>query len=71
MTVEVDARGLFCPQPLLAAREALDEIESGTVVVLVDDPTAFINVSRYAEKCGHQVETEQDGEECRITIVKE
>ena len=67
----VDARGLSCPQPVLDTKKALEEIEQGTVEVLVDTVTSKENVSRMAKKnsCGVEVE-ELDGGEFRLLISK-
>jgi selenium metabolism protein YedF len=63
----VDARGQACPQPVLLTRKAL--AEASEVLVIVDNDTAQLNVSRMAEKSGHRVETAQkaDGTYLHIT----
>lgn len=57
----VDARGLSCPQPVLLARNALQE--SHEVIIIVDSDTARHNVTRMAEKSGYTVgvEVREDG----------
>jgi len=58
----VDARGLPCPQPVVKTKKALQEIEKGTITVLVDRPEASENVQRFARSRGCQVKvTEKDG----------
>jgi tRNA 2-thiouridine synthesizing protein A len=70
MTREVDARGLPCPQPVINTKRALEEIEAGTITVLVDSAASRENVRRFAQSQGCQVEiTERDGAFC-LTIVK-
>jgi len=71
MATEVDARGLSCPLPVAKTKRALDGIEEGVVVTLVDDETAKGNVMRLAEKMGCQVKVEKVGEEYRLTITKQ
>lgn len=71
MSIEVDARGLSCPLPVTKTKRALEGIEEGLVVTLVDDETAKGNVMRLAEKLGCQVEVEKVGEEYRLTITKQ
>jgi selenium metabolism protein YedF len=56
MTVEVDARGLPCPQPVIRTRNAM--AESGEVLVILDSETAQRNVTRMAEKAGARVEAD-------------
>lgn len=68
--VEVDCRGLLCPEPVMRVRKALEQIESGTVIALVDPGAPKENVSRMAQSIGCQIEIEplQDG--FRIIIRK-
>jgi len=70
MAIEVDARGLSCPLPVAKTKRALEGIEEGVVVTLVDGETAKGNVMRLAEKMGCQVKVEKVGEEYRLTITK-
>lgn len=62
MSVEVDARGMTCPEPLLATKKALDGITSGVVTTLVDNEASKENVIKFAvsQECSVVVE-EQDG----------
>jgi selenium metabolism protein YedF len=60
-TVEIDARGLACPQPVVLTRNALAELESGVVMVYVGNETARDNVKRMAENEGCAVMLEGKG----------
>jgi len=60
---ELDCRGLACPQPVVNTKKAMDEMEQGELVVIVDNPTARDNVARFAESQGATVEVEKkDGD---------
>ncbi|WP_295801531.1 sulfurtransferase TusA family protein [uncultured Microbulbifer sp.] len=49
----VDARGLPCPQPLLAMRRALRQVEPGTLLhVLATDPASQRDFRSFAELSG-------------------
>lgn len=62
MATVIDAQGLPCPQPVIKTKKALQEINDGTITVLVDRPEARDNVQRFAESQGCQVKvTEKDG----------
>lgn len=62
MAREVDARGLPCPQPVINTKKALEEIEEGTITVLVDSAESRENVRRFAQSQGCQIEvSERDG----------
>jgi len=71
MSEELDARGLFCPQPVLLTMEKLRTLDQGELVVLVDTDTSRENVSRAAASLGWQVkEVQPDGKEYRIILYK-
>jgi selenium metabolism protein YedF len=71
MNIEVDARGLPCPRPVVETKKALDGIETGTVIVLVDNPQGRDNVARFAGSLGCKVDIQEDNGIFRLTIVKE
>jgi TusA-related sulfurtransferase len=51
----VDARGTACPGPLLAAKKAIAEIESGEIMeILSADEGTKNDVPRWCEKVGHE-----------------
>ena len=55
----VDARGLSCPQPVIMARQAIQELGKGTIEVIVDSGTARDNVSRTGKNSGWSVKVEE------------
>lgn len=63
MSTNIDARGLACPQPVIAAKKALESIAKGVVTITVDDRIAKENVVKFATAhgCGVSI-TEQNGE---------
>jgi selenium metabolism protein YedF len=63
----LDTRGQACPQPVILTRKALAEVND--LIVIVDNETSQMNVSRMAEKAGHRVEVErkEDGIYLHIT----
>jgi len=67
---KVDCRGLACPAPVLKTKEALEEIEKGELVVIVDNKASKENVKRFAQKAGCRVRVEEKDGEFYIHIVK-
>lgn len=65
--VEVDARGLSCPQPVIVTRKA---IKAGRfpIRVVVETVTSRENVRRMAEKQGCQVDVREKGDEFVLTL---
>lgn len=59
---EVDARGLNCPLPILKAKKALAEMQSGQLLqVLATDPGSRRDFQAFARQTGNELvqQTEQ------------
>ncbi len=69
MSVQIDARGLSCPQPVILSKQA---IQAGQfpIDVLVDTVTSRENVRRMAEKAGCKVRIEEVGSEFKMELTK-
>ena len=67
---EVDARGLACPIPILRAKKALANMESGQVLhVLATDPSAIRDFQLFAQQTGNELlEQQQNGSEYSIYL---
>ncbi len=64
MVIKVDARGLPCPQPVLKAKEALEQAKGGSLIVVVSSEESRDNVVRFLKYSGAEIEKidEQAGE---------
>lgn len=52
--VEIDARGLLCPLPVLRLRKRLAALPAGAeAVLLASDPAAIIDVPHFCNQGGH------------------
>ena len=62
---EVDARGLNCPLPILKAKKALAELQSGQLLkVICTDTGSVRDFQAFCKQTGHQlVEQQTVGEE--------
>lgn len=50
----LDARSLFCPIPVVRAKEEIDKMEPGQILqIIADDPAAEEDVPRWAKRLGH------------------
>lgn len=67
MEKKLDARGLVCPAPVLQTREILTVESPATMVVLVDNPAAKENVSRFLSSQGYAVEETALGTDFQLT----
>lgn len=66
---KIDARGLACPEPVLLTKKALSNNETA-LEVLVDNPTAAQNVTRFATNQGYQVSNTPSGDDYLLNITK-
>ena len=61
---EIDASGLNCPLPILRARKALSNLNSGEVLKIVStDPGSVNDFQAFVQQTGHQLleSKEEDG----------
>ncbi len=57
---EIDTRGLNCPLPILKAKKALAELESGQLLrVLATDPGSLRDFQAFARQTGHALVEQQ------------
>ncbi len=68
----VDCVGLYCPVPVMQAKEEIDQLEEGELMeVIADDPASAEDIPRWAKRAGHQlVKMEQNKEEYHYFILK-
>lgn len=54
----VDARGLFCPAPIIKTAAAIRALHTGGVIeVLSDDPAIEFDMPAWCESNGHRIES--------------
>lgn len=66
----VDARGLLCPMPVVMVRKEVLENHPNSLDVLVDDPCAVENVTRFSNAQGYQVTVSKDGDDFKLSLTK-
>ena len=69
MSIQVDARGLSCPQPVILTRQAINRGQY-PIVVQVDTVTSRENVRRMAEKQGCTVTYRESGDGFELMLSK-
>ncbi len=67
MLVQIDARGMSCPQPVLMAKKALENNKNG-IGVMVDNMTARGNVERFMKKSGYEVTIEKKEDDFILSV---
>jgi len=66
--VEVDARGLSCPIPVVRTKKAMEQHPAEVLIVLVETAVSRENVSRLAENQGYSVQIDEVSREYRLTL---
>lgn len=66
----VDARGLLCPMPVVMVQKEVKANDPATLEVLVDDPCAVENVTRFANSRGYKVTVTGDGADFKLSLCK-
>ena len=70
MFTNVDARGLSCPQPVIATKKALEAITAGVVITIVDNEISKENVMKFAAANHCEVSCEERNGAFYIRITK-
>ena len=62
-TKELDASGLNCPMPILRAKKALKELQTGDVLrIVATDPGSVKDFEAFAKQTGHELlESREEG----------
>ena len=71
MNKEVDARGMNCPLPVIQTKKALESIENGKIVTIVDNEVAKENVSKLAKSMDLSAHIKENRGNFYIEIFKE
>lgn len=68
----LDARGLFCPEPVMMLHNRIRDMKPGEeVLVLATDPSTRRDIARFCEFLGHPLlESAEEGGEFRFRIRK-
>jgi selenium metabolism protein YedF len=67
MFIEIDARGLPCPQPVIKTKEAVEKSKGNSLLVLVSTEESRDNVVRFLKHAGAEIDrVDQKGDEFHI-----
>ena len=69
--IEVDARGLSCPMPVIRTKKACAENPGANLTVLIDSHGAKENVEILARKMGYSVDIEAMPDGFRLLLKPE
>lgn len=67
----LDCRGLACPSPVLRVKEIIDRGDIARLSILVDNPAARENVSRFLARMGYEIGFREEGGAFKVTGTKD
>lgn len=70
MEKEIDLTGLYCPMPIIKAREEMERIGLGDELrIRADDPAAEEDLKRWATRSGQEVvSVSKDGDVVTVVV---
>lgn len=71
MNKEIDARGMDCPLPVIHTKKALESMDDGKIVTIVDNEVAKENVSKLAKSMKLNTEIKENQGNFYIEIFKD
>ncbi len=71
MKKTIDARGRACPEPVIMTKKALDSLDFGEVLAIVDNKAALENISRMVKTLNLESMVEEQDGSFYINIVKD
>lgn len=69
MPLEVDARGLSCPIPVVKTKKAMESNPQEEIIVLLDSNVSKENVLRLADSKGYRAEVQESVGEYRVVLL--
>lgn len=58
---ELDARGLFCPEPVMILHNRINDVAPGGLLkVVATDPSTTRDIPRFCQFLGHELVSEQE-----------
>lgn len=66
----INGLGWACPKPVIELKKALKEIDSGSIMIIVDDPTALNNITTFARESGLGISHTVESDGTCITLTK-
>lgn len=71
MAIEVDARGMGCPKPVIMTKNAIEEAGEDIIITIVDNDVAVENVKKLAKKLNFNVEVKEKDSDFYLSIFKD
>ena len=68
---ELDARGLFCPEPVMMLHNRINDVEPGGILrVVATDPSTTRDIPRFCQFLGHELVSLQESGDLFIYLIR-
>ena len=67
----LDARGLNCPLPILRAKKAIKELESGQILEMIaTDPGSLKDMAAFCQQTGNQLLSSAESDDAYVFLIQ-
>lgn len=66
--IEIDVRGLSCPEPVMMTMDAMEENPGKTIKVIADEAHTKTNIEKMLKYQGKKSQTVENGSQYEITF---
>ncbi len=68
---ELDARGLFCPEPVMMLHNRINDVQPGGILrVVATDPSTTRDIPRFCQFLGHELVQQVEDEDLFIYLIR-
>ncbi|MDY6840660.1 MAG: sulfurtransferase TusA [Pseudomonadota bacterium] len=69
--LELDARGLFCPEPVMMLHNRINDVQPGGVLrVMATDPSTTRDIPRFCQFLGHDLISQSEDDDLFIYFIR-
>jgi tRNA 2-thiouridine synthesizing protein A len=69
--LELDARGLFCPEPVMMLHNRINDVQPGGVLrVVATDPSTTRDIPRFCQFLGHELIDQSEDSDLFIYLIR-
>jgi tRNA 2-thiouridine synthesizing protein A len=69
--LELDARGLFCPEPVMMLHNRINDVQPGGVLrVVATDPSTTRDIPRFCQFLGHELVKQLEKDDLFIYLIR-
>jgi len=69
--LELDARGLFCPEPVMMLHNRINDVQPGGVLrVVATDPSTTRDIPRFCQFLGHELINQVEDDDLFIYLIR-